>query len=374
MKKILSQFMLILSLLVFTASGSLNKSAVSQLPPKTADEVSFMSFNVENLFDTQRDGTHDDSTYLPLALKKTPEHQALCQKMTNPFYRSECLSLDWSEDVLKAKFKNISDVILNVDNNGPDMLVLLEVENLKVISRLNSEYLAKAGYQSVALVPSADKRGITIGFLSRFPLIRKPVMHKIPFIANNAKDRDYVNDTRGILEVTVKLPTGEPLTIFGAHFPSQANPHEWRLQAAQFMAELIKKKGSQMVIAGGDLNITSEEDKSHNMFNDIFSKEGMLVSHVVGCKDCLGSHNYRKSWSFLDAQIYSKALAANGTGAYELEPQTIDVIRYNPVHLYKGTMPKRFNPETLDGVSDHFPLYARLKKRETAKPAAVETK
>ncbi len=359
--------MLVLSLFLFTACSSLNKPTVSQVPTKTTDEVSFMTFNVENLFDTQRDGTHDDLTYLPLTLKRSPEHQAVCTKMTNPFYRGECLGLDWSEDVLKAKMKNVSEIILGVDNNGPDILVLLEVENLNVISRLNTDYMSKAGYQTVTLVPSADKRGITIGFLSRFPLIGKPVMHKIPFIATNPKDRDYANETRGILEVTVKLPTGEPLTIFGAHFPSQANPHEWREQGAKFMAELIKKKGPKaMVIGGGDLNITAEEDKSHNMFRDIFMKEGMHVSHVVGCKDCLGSHNYRKSWSFLDAQVYSKALAADGAGAYELEPQTIDVIRYNSIHLYKGKYPKRFEPETREGVSDHFPLYARLKKRAAA--------
>lgn len=329
-----------------------------------------MTFNVENLFDTQRDGTHDDSTYLPLSAKRSPEHKAACEKMSNSFYRGECLGMDWNENALKVKLKNISDIILGVDNAGPDMLILLEVENLAIVNRLNRAYLGKAGYQTAVLIPSADKRGITIGFLSRFPLISKPQMHKIPFEPTSAKDREYVNETRGILEVTVKLPTGEPLTIFGAHFPSQANPHEWRDQAARFMAELIKKKGPHaLVIGGGDLNITSEEDSSHNMFRDIFTKQGMAVSHVIGCQECKGTHNYRKGWSFLDAQVYSNALTTEGKGAYKIEPETIDVIRYNPIHLYKGKYPKRFDVETLEGVSDHFPLYVRLKKR----PAVAAT-
>ncbi len=364
MKKLLHLILISTALLIWTSCASLNAPPVSKLPPKSADEVSFVSFNVENLFDTTHDEGKDDYTYLPLTAKQTLDHKQRCAKMSNPFYRSECLTLDWNEDLLKIKMQNIAEVVLGIDGQGPDMMIVLEVENLNVLSRLNKEYLAKAGYQTVALIPSADKRGITIGFLSRFPLVGKPVLHPIPFKPKEEKDKDYAKETRGILEVTVKLPNGDPLTIFGAHFPSQASPHEWREQASQFMSELMAKKGPKaMTIAAGDLNITAEEESEFGIFKNILSQQGM-VSHFVGCKECPGSHNYRKAWSFLDAHIYGKALSPeNGEGSYALEPETIDVIRYNQVHLYRNRYPKRFDMEKKEGVSDHFPLYARLKKR-----------
>lgn len=327
-----------------------------------------MSFNVENLFDTVHDEDRDDYTYLPRAQKQTAEQRAICAKVLNPFYQGECLGLDWSDEVLKVKMKNLAEVILGVDGRGPDNLMVMEVENERVLKQLNREYLAPASYQTVVLIEGPDKRGIDIGFMSRFPLIGKPELHKIPFAPVNESEKARLDDLRGILEVTVKLPDGTPLTLLGAHFPSQAAPHAWRDQASQFMMELIRKKGPQVLVIGmGDLNITHEEEEEFHTFRDVFGKEAQ-VSHMVGCKECPGSHNYKKSWSFLDAHIYGPALAPTGKGVYELEPETIDVIRYNPIHLQKGKYPKRFDPENKLGVSDHFPLYARLKKRPAATP------
>jgi endonuclease/exonuclease/phosphatase family metal-dependent hydrolase len=345
------------------ACSTFSKKTQWDLPPISADEVSVMSFNMENLFDTTHDEDKDDYTFLPRAQKQSVEHKRICAKVLNPFYQNECLNLDWSEEVLQVKLKNLAQVILGVDGHGPDNLMTMEVENIGVLSRLNREFLGPAGYQTVVLIEGPDKRGIDIGFLSRFPLIGKPELHKIPFVAANETEKEHLDDVRGILEVTVKLPDGSPLTMFGVHFPSQAAPHAWREQAAKYLMELIRQKGNQtMAIGMGDLNITHEEEEEFHIFRDVFAKEAQ-VSHLVGCSNCAGSHNYKKSWSFLDAHIYDGALSPTGKGAYRLEPETIDVIRYDPIHLQKGKYPKRFDPANKTGVSDHFPLYARLKKR-----------
>lgn len=360
--KNLSLSSLILATLLFTGCSTFQKPDKWSLPPKTADEVSVMNFNVENLFDTTHDEDRDDFTYLPLAEKQTPEHRRLCARILNPFYQGECLTMDWNEGVLKTKLKNISEVILGVDGNGPDNLILLEVENEGILKRLNQEYLSSAGYQTVVLIEGPDKRGIDVGFLSRFPLVGKPQLHKIPIKTDADGD---VGDTRGILEVTVRLPNGDPLTLFGVHFPSQANPRPWRIQSSQFLMDQMKKKGpNAMAIGLGDFNITHEEEQESHIFKDSFPD--LAISHFVGCQSCPGTHNYRKSWSFLDAQVYSAGLGKDGKAAYAIEPATIDVIRYNPVHLYKGKYPKRFSVENKTGVSDHFPLYSRLKLRAPA--------
>lgn len=353
--------------LFLSACGTLGpQSLAPDLKLKSPNEISIMNFNVENLFDNIDDPDRDDAAYLPLSQKQSPAHQALCAQINHRFYREECLGLDWSEEVLAAKLKNLSQVILGVDQQGPDILVLQEVENDRILSRLNKEHLAKAGYQTQVLIEGFDTRGIDIALLSRFPLAGEPQLHRIPYVAQNDQDKKGMERSRGILEVPLKLPTGEKLIVLGAHFPSQANPTYWREQSVAFMATLIKEKSAQdMVIASGDLNITTEEEAKTGFFKKTFS-EVALVSHLVGCQKCLGTHHYRRDWSFLDVLLFSKNMNDQGQAAYTLDPNSIRVINSDPIQL-RGNTPQRFKPETKEGVADHFPLYARLKARSVSK-------
>lgn len=371
MKKLLLLKSLTLALLLSLVTGC----AVSfkkphwDLPPKAEDEIGVMSFNVENLFDTVHDQDRNDFTYLPLMTKKvTPEYQKGCKENNDSSYRlNECLSTDWNELQLDTKLKNLSKVVLGVDGKGPDVLMLIEVENENVLNIWNKKYLQDANYQTVVLLEGPDRRGIDVGFMSRYPVVGKPILHPIPWKAENENDAKWMEQSRRILEVTVKAPNGDPITFLVAHFPSQANPTYWRKQVSEFLAKIMKEKGpNAMVVAGGDLNITHEEESKEHIFRDILSQGG-AVSHFVGCKECPGTHNYRKSWSFLDAHIYSKALLADGAGSYQMLPNTIDVIRYDDVHLKKGKYPKRWDYDNMEGVADHFPLYVRLKQRGPAK-------
>lgn len=332
-----------------------------------------MSFNVENLFDTIHDEDREDFTYLPLALKKTPEVYTGCMKQDSSYRQRECLNTDYSEKGLEIKLNNIASVVLDVDGKGPDNLLLIEVENDRVLGMLNKGPLAKANYITQVLIEGPDKRGIDVGFLSRFPMVGQPILHQIPWQPENEKDREWMFRSRNILEVNVKAPNGDPITFFVAHFPSQSNPHYWRKQASQALAKLIKDKGpNAMVVAGGDLNITHDEEEETKLLSTTLGEVGD-ISHFVGCKECPGTHNYRRSWSFLDVQVYSKALLADGTGSYQMEPNTIDVIRYNPIHLKRGKYPLRWDQDRKEGVSDHFPLYVRLKQRSEAKNPVVES-
>lgn len=361
---------LFVALLVFSLGCAVSfRKKQWDLPPKADDEISVMSFNVENLFDTVKTPGHNDETYLPLAMKQAdPKLRAACEANNDSSYRrNECLSTDWNPEVLHKKMTNLSKVILGVDGKGPDNLMIIEIESDVVLTQLNKEYLKDANYITQVLIDGPDKRGINVAFLSRFPLVGKPVLHPIPWKPKEEKDREWMERSRRILEVTVKAPNGDPITFMTAHFPSQANPTYWRQQVSEFAVELIKAKGpNAMVIFGGDLNISHEEEEKHKIFADILSKGG-AVSHFVGCKDCEGTHNYRRAWSFLDAHIYSPALLAEGQGSYQMEPNTIDVIRYNELHLKKGKYPHRWDYDRQTGVADHFPLYVRLKQRGPAK-------
>ncbi|MNT88739.1 hypothetical protein D3C72_2293490 [compost metagenome] len=50
-----------------------------------------------------------------------------------------------------------------------------------------------------------------------------------------------------------------------------------------------------------------------------------------------------------------------------MDPDSITVVRFNEVHLKRGKYPNRWDLDMKTGVSDHFPLYSRLKMRSEAK-------
>lgn len=342
---------------------------VSAVQPKAIDEISIMSFNAENLFDDKHDANTEDYTFLPLAEKNKTEIQKFCNEQKG-YYKRECLEKDWNNKLLTQKLKNVSEVILSVDGKkGADILFLVEIENNNILTQLNKNYLQAADYKTQVLIEGPDLRGIDVALLSKFPLNGKPTLHKIPYKGQNEEDQKWMNRSRGVLEVPLKLTNGSKLTAFVAHFPSQGNPRYWRSQSIEFAKKLMADRPNEMIVFGGDLNITSSENEDTGFFSKEMASVGM-VSHLVGCEHCDGTHNFKNNWSFLDVLIFSKNLSATGSAPYTLEPETIDVVKYTPNHLYKGNSPKRFN-ESGDGASDHFPIYARLKLK-AAVPAVTK--
>ena len=353
---------LIICTLYFPGCTSKGVKTAPALQPKATEEISIMSFNVENLFDDKHDANREDFTYLPLSEKNKPEIQKFCNTQKG-YYKRECLQSDWNSGIIEKKLKNVSQVILSVEENkGPDVLFLIEVENDHILGQLNKNYLQSAGYKTQVLIEGPDERGIDVALLSRFPLDGKAQLHKIPYVGKNEEDQKWMNRSRGILEVPLKLPNGSKLTAFVSHFPSQSNPRYWRAQAVEFAKKLMKDRPNEMIVFGGDLNITHDEDSEAGFFSTEMSSVG-LVSHLVGCKHCDGTHNYRNDWSFLDVLIFSKNLDEKGTAPYKLDLNSIDVVKYAPVHLFKGNTPKRFS-DGGEGVSDHFPIYARLRLKK----------
>jgi hypothetical protein len=116
------------------------------------------------------------------------------------------------------------------------------------------------------------------------------------------------------------------------------------------------QKQGRAVIFGGDLNIIRTEEATKSYFKNELSQAG-AVSHLVGCTHCLGSHNYRGDWSFLDVLVFSKNLNEVG---FELVTDSFQIVK-TPVNTSTEGTPNRYNPENKSGVSDHFPLYSRVK-------------
>lgn len=347
------RFLLLAIIATCSACANLNQRA------SRPQAVSLMAYNSENLFDTLQDKDREDYTFLPLKLKGGKEHTDFCNKQSGS-RRDECLHMDWNDEVLDTKLDRLAHVILSVNGGkGPDILILEEVENIHVLNMLNNK-LGERKFSEVILIEGPDLRGIDVGMMSRFPQIAPAQLHKIAFQPKTEDDKEWMARSRGILHSQFRLPTGAPLHVFGVHFPSQANPTYWREQAIDTLNGLLDSlpKGS-FAVGGGDFNISAEEDSKYGLFRDKI-RSHWLVSHYIGCGKCTGSHNYRGSWSFLDALIFSKNFAPDGDGALQVDTQSINVINDSRFQKTTFQTPARFNENRAEGVSDHFPIYGEF--------------
>lgn len=322
--------------------------------------IAIMTYNVENLFDTIHDPGTNDFTFLPVSYKESnAEAQEACNKQDSDYRRNECLTTDWNDEVLKLKMERLADSVLSAPGGAPDILLLQEVENLRVLQMWNKGYLQQAGYQTEVLIEAEDRRGIDVAVLSKFPLAGEPKSHKIEFTPDKS-DKDWKRPlTRGILEVPLKLPNGETLIVYTFHFPSQANPVQERIDAVQTLNKLMQKKNAgTLMIAGGDSNITMKEDISHGLQRNLMASK-WKVSHLVGCSQCEGTQAYRGEWSFFDVLLFSPNLM-NGTASYQLRPESIEVAKNGNYQLFKDGYPARFKAKSPIGVADHLPVYAEI--------------
>lgn len=309
---------------------------------------SIMSYNVENLFDTKDDLNHADETYLPSFQKGNRQHKEKCKLLSNFKYRKDCYQLDWNPKVLEAKMKNLSQIILSVDQGrGPDILILVEVENFGILEDFNQRFLKSARYQTIEIREGEDPRGINVAVLSRFPVSGSA--HLFSLKISDPKTNKRLK-TRGVLRVPLKINNEIILAIYAAHLPSQGSSTQIRTQAIAELHKILKTE-RQSWIVGGDFNITKEEDEKSLLISGQMARYG-IVSHFIGCKNCRGTHFYKNKWSFLDMLYFDFRLSSQGVSVLN---ESIQIVSSGV------NRPNRFNPAKGQGASDHFPIYARLK-------------
>lgn len=323
------------------------------------NSFSVMTYNVENLFDAKDDADRDDETYLPLSEKQSAAHKKKCKRQSGFKFRKDCYQLDWNQSVIDAKMKNLSTVILSTEaGRGPDILILVEVENISILNEFNDRFLKAAGYKTVQLIEGEDARGIDLAILSRFELAGKSEL--VPL---NIED-EYTNKkkkTRGVLRVPLRIDKNLNLTMFAVHLPSQGSSTMMRSQGLKSLNAILKKESNPWIV-GGDFNIIEKEDKEFNLIENNLESIGE-VAHKIGCKECDGTHNYKNKWSFLDLLVFDQRLKKSGI---IVDRGSIKVVKH-PQMMGKKDKPKRFLPDKGQGASDHFPLYSRLfvQKRQT---------
>lgn len=355
---------LILPLLAVACVSKTKVADVAPAPTPQTAKISVMTYNVENLFDQQDDTEKNDETFLPPEEKGKIAFQNRCRSRNRGRYMYECLEKDWSSPIVKRKLSRIADVVAQVNKgHGPDILILEEVENERILKRWNDEYLKNMGYTTVAILEGEDERGIDTAILSRLPLAEEPKLHLIDFSKDPEIKKEEIKPTRGILEARLKLPNGDKLAVFAVHFPSQGAPTIFRKAAMNELMEVTSKvpAGTQ-VLVGGDFNITSREDWQQKYFRDIAGKR-FAISHMIGCTDCAGTTYFPpdKTWSFFDVLMVSKDMY-QGNANWQIDPASVQIMNHSIYQVNRYGTPARFGSgKGSVGVSDHWPMYAELK-------------
>lgn len=342
--------LILVSLLPGCSKPAQQSRASSVSVPET---VTIMAFNVQNVFDNIDAPGKDDKAYLPIGDKQAETHIAECNAIPVDSWRDECLYLDWSDEAIDHKLGVVAQTIQQVNGGlGPDIIALQEVENIAILERLRSEYLADSGYLAAVLLEGTDIRGIDVAFLTRLPLAGEPVLHPLELPAEFA---DREGDTRGVLEATFRLPDGTLMTGFSVHLPAPFHPTAMREIAYAHLNGLLDQlPADRPAFAAGDFNTTSTEDARENMLAR-FVRPDWQVAHDA-CEGCPGTQYYARddTWSFLDMILFSPGRGEKTT--WRIRADSVQLGNHNPAQVSADGTPQRYDSASRIGVSDHWPV------------------
>ena len=325
--------------------------------------VTIMTFNVENLFDNKDDPGKDDMTFFALSDKQTDEHKTACAEIEVERWREQCLHWDWNDQIIEHKLSVVAKAILQVgDGRGADIIALQEVENIPILERLRTEYLADADYLPAVLIEGHDLRGVDVAFLTKLELASEPVLHRPSF--TGIEERRVV-DTRGVLQADFILPDGSILTGFAVHFPAPFLPTEMRDAAYNHLNQLKSElPAARPAFAAGDFNTAPREDRAKNML-ERHARHSWTVVHELGCGDCKGTYYYAPTddWSFLDMILWSPGGDRGAQATWNIRNNSVYVANRSPDQVLENGTPARFQLPEGTGVSDHWPLVMTIESK-----------
>lgn len=202
-------------------------------PASRGTGVSILSWNVQNLFD----GVENGGEY--------PEFKPSTGA--------------WNEALFHDRLELLSDAVLTLcPDRGPDILVLIEVENQNVTETMNRHYLRRCGYRY--RYTSQNSEGIQTALLSRFK-ISDLRSHRL-----SLQPKEKHPALRDILSARVETPKGDFL-VYINHWKSRLGGTEatekYRLAAASLLNRLFAQRGELPAVACGDFNCNLNEFERH---------------------------------------------------------------------------------------------------------------
>jgi endonuclease/exonuclease/phosphatase family metal-dependent hydrolase len=330
---------------------------ITLVPAQNKEQLlTVMFYNVENLFDTERNPDKLDSEF-------TPESEKA-----------------WDMERYEKKLDDIASVIKAVNKAElPEIVGLCEVENLKVLEDLIRTRDLKRGNYGIVHYESPDARGIDCALLYNMDEFRVIASEAIPVTF----PFDSTLTTRDILYVEGKTRDNESLHLLINHWSSRSGGERETEPKRLYCAVTLRKKvdrifnrepGAKIIIMG-DLN---DEPTSRSVFEILMANNKrknagdrelynlMYDAHNAGTE---GSYNYRGTWNMLDQIIVSRTVLSDSRGwhtgydgGHILKADFMlyhdeDRQDYVPNRTYGG-------PNYYGGISDHLPVYVTLVKEK----------
>lgn len=309
-------------------------------------------YNVENLFDTEKDSVKMDDDFTPEGFMK------------------------WTPWKYWEKLKNITRVITAVGGmQSPALVGLCEIENDSVIFDLTRRSPLRAQQYEYVVTNSPDERGIDVALLYQ--------RHQFNLLKTNEYElrfrENFSRPTRNILHAEGKIINGDTLDVLVCHFPSRrggkSETETFRMQAAELLRaktdSLFATRQNAHIVIMGDFN-DQPHDKSlfqvlkarsinyHLDDNELYN----LFFHRTKERN-FGTYKFQGNWEILDQFIVSGNLLSHN---HSVKLSNKEAHVFNADFLlqdddrYGGKQPYRTNlgPRYIGGFSDHLPIYLDL--------------
>ncbi len=340
--------------------GALGLCLGFMLPSAFAQELRVMTYNVENLFDTQDSNDTNDSEFTPEGKQR------------------------WTETVLADKIKNLGTVISDA---GAEIIGVQEVENQEVLEQLVKQGLAGKGFVAAYAGPSDDDRGIRNGIISKHPIVSVK-SHRV--WDDTWTENGAVKKTRDILEAKIRVTKGkaqQDITFLVNHWPSRGGAPAFRnrirLDTARKMKVIVQNIVQQdpgaLVLSMGDFNDELEDRSFEQGVSPLFdlaqflrSKAGTMFALDSDMSDLpdeeSGTYYYGREnqWNHLDHMLMAVGddLLKGTKASFNYKSGSIH--RGKTRFMSQGKYPRGCQLSKQDqnrtrcpnGASDHFPLVA----------------
>lgn len=309
--------------------------------------LSFVFYNVENLYDLIDDPQTNDEEYLPSGKKK------------------------WNEEKYRKKLADLSSVLVELGGDElPEIIGLCEVENRQVVQDLVDEPALQKGNYRVIHHHDRDRRGIDLALVYRPDEFTVESERLVP--VRSAGKNSLM---RGILSVKGRSNNGETFHIFVNHWPSRENDDSSRKEARKEMAVALRRLASPFtgqgslthVVIMGDMNDEPDDESLNQVLGagrqGENSPAGLVNLMYPSMEHNHGSYKFRGDWKMLDNLIVSESLldeegyrVENNRGYVFSAPWMEFINRSGEVSPDRTYAGDRYT----GGPSDHFPVYFRL--------------
>lgn len=303
-------------------------------------------YNLENLFDIYNDKRTNDNDYLPISVKK------------------------WTSKRYDNKIRKLSFAISNIGKKEtgkhPAIVGLAEVENARAIQDLISYKNLEDCHYNYVHYDSLDERGIDVALIYDTSVFE--VTHTEIFRINLWNEQGLPDYTRDILLVSGILD-GESIHVIVNHWSSRREGEKEtepkRLASSNKVAEIIAnlrlENETAKCIVMGDFN----DDPSSNSIRNLVRAANLYNPMETLRSFSRGSSLHFRQWNLFDQIMVSTNFFDKTPERFEFESANIfdaDFLKlFNG--RYKGSPFRTYiGKKYQGGYSDHFPVYAILKK------------